>query len=131
MSVKHFLVDTDLSPVEQAEVLDLAAELKAHRATDRVKPVRPLTGKSIAVLFEKRSTRTRMSFEIGIAELGGHPMVIDTQNTQMSRGEPLHDTAAILSGYVDAVVMRTFGQDRLEELAANSSVPPICRPCGS
>jgi ornithine carbamoyltransferase len=125
MSVKHFLVDTDLSPAEQAEVLDLAAELKANRAIDRVKTVRPLSGQSIAVLFEKHSTRTRMSFEVGIAELGGHPMVIDTQNTQMSRGEPLHDTAAILSGYVDAVVMRTYGQDRLEELAANCDVPVV------
>ena len=125
MSVRHFLVDTDISPAEQAEILDLADELKTHRATDRVKAVRPLTGKSIAVLFEKHSTRTRMSFEVGISELGGHPMVIDTQNTQMSRGEPLHDTAAILSGYVDAVVMRTYGQDRLEELAANCDVPVV------
>jgi ornithine carbamoyltransferase len=125
MSVKHFLVDTDLSPAEQGAVLDLAAELKANRAADRVKTVRPLSGQSIAVLFEKHSTRTRMSFEVGIAELGGHPMVIDTQNTQMSRGEPLHDTAAILSGYVDAVVMRTYGQDRLEELAANCDVPVV------
>jgi ornithine carbamoyltransferase len=125
MSVKHFLVDTDLSPSEQAEVLDLAAELKANRATDRVQTVRPLSGQSIAVLFEKHSTRTRMSFEVGIHELGAHPMVIDTQNTQMSRGEPLHDTAQILSGYVDAIVMRTYGQDRLEELAVNADVPVV------
>jgi ornithine carbamoyltransferase len=125
MSVKHFLVDNDLTPAELSEVLDLAAELKANRATDRVQTVRPLSGRSIAVLFEKHSTRTRMSFEVGIHELGAHPMVIDTQNTQMSRGEPLRDTAAVLSRYVDAVVMRTYGQDRLEELAFASDVPVV------
>jgi ornithine carbamoyltransferase len=77
------------------------------------------------MVFEKPSTRTRMSFEVGIAELGAHPMVIDAATTQIGRGEPLHDTAAVLSRYVDAVVMRTFGQDRLEELAAGADVPVI------
>src|SRR5450755_416793 len=108
MSVRHFLVDTDLSPTEQAEVLDLADALEARRYQDRVRPSGPLAGRSIAVIFEKPSTRTRMSFEVGIHELGGHPMVIDANSTQLGRGEPLHDTAAVLSRYVDAVVIRTF-----------------------
>ena len=82
MSVRHFLVDTDLSPAEQAEVLDLADALKATSLEDRVKATGPLTGRSIAVVFEKPSTRTRMSFEVGIHELGGHPMIIDANMTQ-------------------------------------------------
>ncbi len=122
---RHFLVDTDLSVAEQAQVLDLAAELKARRLVDRTAAARPLNGRSVAMVFEKPSTRTRMSFEVGIAELGAHPMVIDAATTQIGRGEPLHDTAAVLSRYVDAVVMRTFGQDRLEELAAGADVPVI------
>jgi ornithine carbamoyltransferase len=122
---RHFLVDTDLSVAEQAQVLDLAAELKARRLVDRAAMARPLNGRSVAMVFEKPSTRTRMSFEVGIAELGAHPMVIDAATTQIGRGEPLHDTAAVLSRYVDAVVMRTFGQDRLEELAAGADVPVI------
>ncbi len=125
MSVRHLLVDTDLAPSEQAEVLDLADELKANRAADRIQSRRPLDGRSVAVIFEKPSTRTRMSFEVGIAELGGHPMMLDAQSTQLGRGEPLRDTAAVLSRYVDAIVLRTFGQDRLEELAAGSDVPVV------
>jgi ornithine carbamoyltransferase len=125
MSVRHFLVDTDLSPSEQAEVLDLADALKARRREERGKTPGPLAGRSIAVIFEKPSTRTRMSFEVGIHELGAHPMVIDANTTQIGRGEPLSDTAAVLSRYVDAIVMRTFGQDRIEELAASSDVPVV------
>jgi ornithine carbamoyltransferase len=125
MSVRHFLVDTDLAPSEQAEVLDLADQLKASRLADRARVPRPLQGRSVAVLFEKRSTRTRMSFEVGIYELGAHPMIIDAATTQLGRGEPLSDTAAVLSRYVDAVVMRTYGQDRLEELAAGCDVPVV------
>jgi ornithine carbamoyltransferase len=122
---RHFLVDTDLSPAEQAEVLVLAAELKTERLADRTAGSRPLAGFSVAMLFEKPSTRTRISFEVGIAELGGHPLSIDASVSQLGRGEPLGDTAAVLSRYVDAVVMRTYGQDRLEELAARADVPVI------
>jgi ornithine carbamoyltransferase len=123
--IRHFLVDTDLSVAEQAQVLDLADELKARRLVDRAAAQRPLDGRSVAMLFEKPSTRTRLSFEVGVAELGAHPVVVDAATTQIGRGEPLHDTAAVLSRYVDAVVMRTFGQDRLEELAAGSDIPVI------
>ncbi len=125
MSVRHFLVDTDLTSGEQADVLALAGRLKERRSVDRASAQRPLAGRSVAVLFEKASTRTRMSFEVGIAELGAHPMIVDAGSTQLGRGEPLRDTAAVLSRYVDAVVMRTFGQDRLEELAAGAEVPVV------
>jgi ornithine carbamoyltransferase len=125
MSVRHFLVDTDLSPDEQNEVLELAEQLKSDRVVDRSSATRPLDGRTVAMIFEKPSTRTRMSFEVGVAELGGHPMVIDSATSQIGRGEPLGDTAAVMSRYVDAIVIRTFGQDRIEELAAGASVPVV------
>jgi ornithine carbamoyltransferase len=118
---RHFLVDDDLSAAEQAQVLDLAAELKAKRFGGPT----PLQGRAIAVVFEKPSTRTRLSFEIGIAELGGHPVVIDASTTQLGRGETIEDTARVLSRYVSAIVIRTFGDARLRDLAAASSVPVV------
>ncbi|MBW3639386.1 MAG: ornithine carbamoyltransferase [Actinobacteria bacterium] len=116
---RHFLADDDLSPAEQTDVLVLAAELK-QGWTDK-----PLAGKAVAVVFEKPSTRTRLSFEVGIAQLGGHPVIVDAASTQLGRGETIEDTARVLSRYVDAVVIRTFGQDRIEALAAASSVPVV------
>jgi ornithine carbamoyltransferase len=138
--MRHFLADDDLTPAEQAEVLDLAAELKrAGRSGPR-----PLEGRAVAVVFEKPSTRTRLSFEVGIAQLGAHPVVVDARSTQLGRGETVEDTGRVLSRYVDAVVIRTFGQDRIEALAGAASVPvvnaltdafhpcsPTCRPSGS
>jgi ornithine carbamoyltransferase len=119
--VRHFLIDDDLSAAEQVAVLDTADRMKRDRTADR-----PLAGpRSVAVIFEKPSTRTRLSFEIGIAELGGHPVVIDSRSTQLGRGETIEDTARVLSRYVDAIVIRTFGQDRIEALAAASSVPVV------
>lgn len=118
---RHFLADDDLTPAEQAEVLDLAAALKASR----VGGPQPLRGKSVAVVFEKPSTRTRLSFEVGIVELGAHPVVIDAGTTQLGRGETIEDTARVLSRYVSAIVIRTFGQDRIEALAAASAVPVV------
>jgi ornithine carbamoyltransferase len=76
-------------------------------------------------LFEKQSTRTRVSFEVGIAELGGHPLIIDARTSQLGRGEPIQDTGQVLSRYVSAIVLRTFGHDRIEALAASSSVPVV------
>ena len=116
---RHFLADDDLSPAEQTDVLTLAAELK-QGWTDN-----PLAGSAVAVVFEKPSTRTRLSFEVGIAQLGGHPVIVDAASTQLGRGETIEDTARVLSRYVDAVVIRTFGQDRIEALAAASSVPVV------
>jgi ornithine carbamoyltransferase len=118
---RHFLRDDDLSPAEQAEVLSLARAVKADRFG-----YRPLAGpRTVAVLFDKPSLRTRVSFAVGIAELGGLPLVIDAQATHASRGETVADTARVLARQVAAVVWRTFGQDQLTELAAASSVPVI------
>jgi ornithine carbamoyltransferase len=119
--VRHFLADDDLTPAEQADVLALAADLKAQ---GRSGP-KPLAGRSIAVVFEKPSTRTRLSFEVGIAQLGAHPLIVDAQSSQLGRGETIEDTARVLSRYVDAVVIRTFGQDRIEALAGASDVPVV------
>ena len=118
---RHFLADDDLTPAEQLAVLELAAQLK----TQRYDGPRPLAGKAVAVVFEKPSTRTRLSFEVGIAELGGHPVILDAQSTQLGRGETIEDTARVLSRYVSAIVIRTFGDDRIVALAQASSVPVV------
>ena len=100
---RHFLRDDDLSPAEQAEVLALAARLKADRFA-----ARPLAGpRTVAVLFDKPSLRTRVSFATGIAELGGFPLVIDTQGTHQGRGETTEDLARVLSRQAAAIVWRT------------------------
>src|SRR5450755_3858722 len=118
---RHFLIDDDLDPVEVVAILDHAQRLKKDRLA-----ARPLAGpRSVAVLFEKQSTRTRVSFEVGIAELGGHPLIIDARTSQLGRGEPIEDTGQVLSRYVSAIVLRTFGHDRIEALAASSSVPVV------
>ncbi|MPZ25480.1 MAG: ornithine carbamoyltransferase [Micromonosporaceae bacterium] len=122
MTVRHLLRDDDLSPAEQAAVLDLAATMKRDRFGHR-----PLAGpsgpRSVALLFDKPSLRTRVSFEVGVAELGGHPLVIDSRSTHFGRGETLGDAARVLSRYVAAIVLRTFGDDRLAEVAAGATVP--------
>ncbi|NOR00263.1 ornithine carbamoyltransferase [Mycolicibacterium fortuitum] len=119
--IRHFLRDDDLSPDEQAEVLALAAELKKAPFSRR-----PLEGpRGVAVIFEKNSTRTRFSFEMGIAQLGGHAVVVDGRSTQLGREETLEDTGAVLSRYVDAIVWRTFAQERLTAMASGSSVPIV------
>lgn len=118
---RHFLRDDDLSPDEQAEVLALAAELKKAPFSRR-----PLEGpRGVAVIFEKNSTRTRFSFEMGIAQLGGHAVVVDGRSTQLGREETLEDTGAVLSRYVDAIVWRTFAQERLTAMASGASVPIV------
>ena len=120
-TVRHFLRDDDLSPAEQAEVLAVAAELKADRFARR-----PLAGpRTVAVLFDKPSLRTRVSFAVGIAELGGYPLVIDAQTTHVGRGESVLDVSRVLASQVAAIAWRTFGQDRLAEFAAASRVPVI------
>ena len=120
-ALRHFLADDDLTPAEQSQVLDLAASLKQSRYDGP----RPLAGKAVAVVFEKPSTRTRLSFEVGIAELGAHPVILDAQSTQLGRGETIEDTARVLSRYVCAIVIRTFGDDRIQALAAASGVPVV------
>jgi ornithine carbamoyltransferase len=125
---RHFLRDDDLSPAEQAEVLALAAELKRSRHTDAAPtPLRAPHGvpRAVAVLFDKPSTRTRVSFSVGVAELGGYPLVIDSATSQLGRGEPIEDTARVLDRQVSAIVWRTFGQERIEAMAAASRVPVV------
>jgi ornithine carbamoyltransferase len=118
---RHFLRDDDLSPAEQAEILELAAELKKDPLSRC-----PLEGpRGVAVIFDKQSTRTRFSFEVGIAQLGGHAVVVDGRSTQLGREETLEDTAKVLSRYVDAIVWRTFAQERLTTLAASATVPVV------
>jgi ornithine carbamoyltransferase len=118
---RHFLRDDDLTSSEQAEVLQLAAELKKDPFSRR-----PLEGpRGVAVIFDKNSTRTRFSFEVGIAQLGGHAVVVDGRSTQLGREETLQDTAKVLSRYVDAIVWRTFGQVRLTAMASTATVPIV------
>jgi ornithine carbamoyltransferase len=125
---RHFLRDDDLSPAEQAEVLALAAELKRTRHTAAAPtPLRAPNDvpRAVAVLFDKPSTRTRVSFSVGVAELGGYPLVIDAATSQLGRGEPIEDTTRVLDRQVAAIVWRTFGQDRIEAMAAVSRVPVV------
>jgi ornithine carbamoyltransferase len=118
---RHFLRNDDLTPAEQADVLALAAAMKAGRLARR-----PLEGpKAVAVLFDKPSLRTRVSFSVGVAELGGFPLIIDTQTTHIGRGETIGDIARVLTRQVAAIVWRTAGQHLIEELAAHSTVPVI------
>lgn len=118
---RHFLRDDDLTPAEQAEVLDLADQMKADRFA-----ARPLAGpRTVAVIFDKPSTRTRVSFSTGIAELGGYPLVIDAATTQLGRGEPIADTTRVLDRQAVAIVWRTFGQARIEAMAVASRVPVV------
>jgi ornithine carbamoyltransferase len=125
---RHFLRDDDLGPAEQAEVLALAAELKRTRHTEAAPvPLRAANGapRAVAVLFDKPSTRTRVSFSVGVAELGGYPLVVDAGSSQLGRGESVEDTARVLDRQVAAIVWRTFGQDRVEAMAAVSRVPVV------
>ena len=119
--VRHFLRDDDLSPQEQAEVLALAAAIKAEPYARK-----PLAGpQTVAVIFDKASTRTRVSFGVGIADLGGNPLILDTAGTQGGRGESPADTARVLGRMTSAIVWRTYAQAGLEELAAHAGVPVV------
>jgi ornithine carbamoyltransferase len=118
---RHFLRDDDLSPAEQAEVLALAAEVKANRFKHR-----PLDGpQTVAVIFDKSSTRTRVSFAVGIADLGGQPLIIQTGDSQLAGKESVADSARVFERQVSAIVWRTFAQSGLEEMAEGTSVPVV------
>jgi ornithine carbamoyltransferase len=125
---RHFLRDDDLAPAEQAEVLALAAEFKRTRHTEAAPtPLRAPNGvpRAVAVLFDKPSTRTRVSFSVGVAELGGYPLVVDAATSQLGRGEPVEDTTRVFDRQVAAIAWRTSGQDRIEAMAAVSRVPVV------
>ena len=118
---RHFLRDDDLSPAEQSEVLALAAEVKTNRFGHR-----PLEGpQTVAVIFDKSSTRTRVSFAVGIADLGGQPLIIQTGDSQLAGKESVADSARVFERQVAAIVWRTFAQSGLEEMAAGTTVPVV------
>jgi ornithine carbamoyltransferase len=118
---RHFLQLTDLSRPELLDLLDRARRLKAGTLGQD----RPLQGSTLALIFRKSSTRTRVSFEVGIHQLGGHGIFLSDRDSQLGRGEPIPDTARVLSGYVDAIMVRTFGHAEVEEVAAHATVPVI------
>ncbi len=120
---KDFLCLSDWSGEELEEILDFARKLKTKRKQGEDHPL--LAGKTLAMIFEKSSTRTRISFEAGMYQLGGHALFLDPGTTQIGRGEPLKDTARVLSRYLDGIMIRTFAQKDVEELAKWSDIPII------
>jgi ornithine carbamoyltransferase len=120
MTKRDFLQVPDLSAAELNELFALTTEMKAGRYRER-----PLTGKTLAMVFAKSSTRTRVSFEVGAHQLGGHALFLSSRDLQLGRGEPIKDTARVLSRYVDGIMIRTFDHADVEELAAHASVPVI------
>jgi len=119
--MRHYLSVDDLSADELRGILDLAGDLKA----DPSPVAEALRGRSVALIFEKPSTRTRVSFEVGVAQLGAHPVVLSSSELQLGRGETIQDTGRVLSRYVDAVVLRTFEQERLELLSSTATIPIV------
>ncbi len=131
--MKHLLKLQDLSKEEIIQILDLADQLKYERKHGI--PHKHLEGKSIGLIFQKSSTRTRVSFETGIYQLGGQPLFLSSRDLQIGRGEPVQDTARVLSRYLDGIMIRTYEQKEVEDLAEYGSVPVIngltdyCHPC--
>ena len=120
---RHFLSLQDFSLTEIVMLLDFARDLKQRQKRGEPHPL--LAGKTLAMIFQKPSTRTRVSFEVGMWQLGGHALFLSSQELQMGRGEPIKDTAAVLSRYVDGIMIRTFKHSDVEELASFASVPVI------
>ena len=118
---RDYLSVDDLTPDELTRLLDAAAAMKADRSLH----ADALAGRSVAMIFEKSSTRTRVSFDVAVAQLGGHPLTLSSGDLQLGRGESIEDTGRVLSRYVDAIVLRTYEQERLEVLAAAAEVPVI------
>jgi ornithine carbamoyltransferase len=118
---RHFTRVADFSREELELVLDTAAALKATPREEQ----HVLQGRALGMIFEKPSTRTRVSFEVGMAQLGGHGLYLRSDDLQLGRGETIRDTATVLSRYLDAIMIRTFAQDDVEELAANASIPVV------
>ena len=122
--MRHFLDIRDLSTDQLGALLDHAAEMKQAQKAGRPQP-QPLAGKSVAMIFEKQSTRTRLSFEVGISQLGGQPIMLSASDMQIGRGETMQDTACVMSRYVDAITIRCFQHETLTSLAEHASVPVI------
>lgn len=123
MKIRHFLTLRDLSPAELDSVINRAIELKRILRNGEV--YEPLKNRVMSMIFEKSSTRTRVSFEAGMAQFGGHAMFLSSRDTQLGRGEPISDSARVISSMVDVVMIRTHGHEIVEEFAENSSVPVI------
>jgi ornithine carbamoyltransferase len=121
--MRHFTELSDLGPGGLEHLLDAADRWKETRGSAAAR--RPLAGKSVALIFEKASTRTRLSLEVAVSEMGGHPVVISSQGSQLARGEPIADTAKVLSRMVHAITLRTFEHSRLLELARESQIPVL------
>ncbi|EAU53977.1 ornithine carbamoyltransferase [Mariprofundus ferrooxydans] len=121
--MKHFLTLLDITPDEARHILKRAEKMK--RKLREGKAFRPLEGKTLAMIFDKASTRTRVSFEVGMYQLGGHALFLHSATTQLGRGEPVEDSARVLSGMVDGVMIRTFAHDTIQRFAEYSSVPVI------
>lgn len=121
--MKHLLTMQDLNKEEILQILDLADQLKYERKHQI--PHRHLEGKSVGLIFQKSSTRTRVSFETGIYQLGGQPLFLSSRDLQIGRGEPVQDTARVLSRYLDMIMIRTFDQKEVEDLAKYGSIPVI------
>ena len=117
---RDFLAIPDFEQQELYELLELARDLKSGKYRKR-----PLEGKTLGMIFEKSSTRTRVSFEVGTYQLGGHALFLSSRDIQIGRGEPIRDTARVLSRYIDGIMIRTFGHDVIEELAQYSTIPVI------
>jgi len=123
MTVRHFLTLKDLTPAELKQVMQRGTELKAmHKAGEIFEP---LKNQTLAMIFEKSSTRTRISFEAGMTQLGGHALFLSSNDTQLGRGEPIEDSARVISSMVDGIMIRTFGHEIVETFAKYSSVPII------
>lgn len=123
MTTRHFLTLTDCSPAELNQIVQRAHELKAMQRAGEPHALFP--NRVMAMIFEKSSTRTRVSFESGMAQFGGHALFLSPDDTQLGRGEPVSDTARVISSMVDIIMIRTFGHERIEEFASYSSVPVI------
>ena len=120
---RHFLTLMDFTPIELTQLIARAIEMKKHYKSGEI--YEPLKNKTLAMIFEKSSTRTRVSFEAGMNQLGGHGMFLSSRDTQLGRGEPIEDSARVISSMVDVVMIRTFGHDIVENFAQYSSVPVI------
>ncbi|MEP7327009.1 MAG: ornithine carbamoyltransferase [Gemmatimonadota bacterium] len=120
MAKRDFLANTDLSKAEYVKLIQLALDMKSGKYRDK-----PLTGKTLGMVFAKSSTRTRVSFEVGMYQLGGHALFLSARDIQLGRGEPIRDTARVLSRYLDGIMIRTFAQADVVELARFASVPII------
>lgn len=120
MPRKDFLSNTDLSREETSELIELALRMKRGEY-----PEKPLAGKTLGMIFAKSSTRTRVSFEVGASQLGGHALFLSSRDIQLGRGEPIRDTARVLSRYLDGIMIRTFAHSDVEELAEFASIPVI------